>query len=195
MILLPAELAQEVSDELRTHYLRIKPLAAAERLWQRALRARDRQKLGGDMVKAFAKLGTIGMWQKVHGGSRARAIVEVARAIGTLDGTTHDWLFREIGERAGRRENITDRPTWDRETGQLCFRGEIIRNVRVMAAPSNIQRILDDFQRAKWKRTMRSPLPREQQRLHQALRSLNKNLDKIRFHSAKGAQFIRREVV
>lgn len=84
--------------ELADYALRIRPLAAGERLWERVLTEDDRLALGGDFLTAFGKYRTAGMWAKLRGVSRERATVDVAHALGLMDGATHQWLLRELGQ-------------------------------------------------------------------------------------------------
>jgi hypothetical protein len=190
MIYVSKDVPERVREELGAQYLRIKPLAAAERMWERLLTPRERKQLGDDLVGAFEVLGTVGIWEKVRGGSPARAVIEVAYGIGFLDQTSRDWLIREIGERGTRSSQTSDRPTWDRTNGELRFRGEVIRKVRMLKNPSNIQHIIDAFERSKWKPQIETPPAFDQQRLHQTLFFLNEHVTRIRFHSTNGAKLI-----
>jgi hypothetical protein len=188
--LLPANLPSKIKHELQLQYHRIQPFVSAARLWERVLHVRERQRLGDTVQHAYAAHGTVGMWQKVRGGSDARGVIEVARALGFIDQTNYEWLVREIGERPKAIKQSLNKPTWDVRSGELCFQGQVIRKVRLMRRPSNIHRILDAFQTAKWKTQIANTLSLDQQRLHQALRSLNTGLNSIGFHSARGGQVI-----
>ncbi len=190
MVRVPANLPPKVMEELQTQYLRIKAFVSATRLWERVLTNQERQRLGGEVEGSHAKLGTVGMWQAVRGGSDARAVIDIAQALGFLDQTGYHWLLGEIGEKPRKVQEPLHRPTWDAREGELRLAGQVIRPVRVLGKPSNVQIILDAFQKAKWARQIRNPLPLGQQQLHQALRSLNKSLREIRFHSRNGGQII-----
>lgn len=178
-----------VTDAIQDLYLRIQPPAAASLLWERVLTASERKKLGGDFQNCYARLGTAGIWMQVRAVSRLRATLDVAHELGFLTDGDYRWLLRETGESppgAARR----DRPVWNHGTGELRLGTRLLRRVRVMARPSNIQRVLDAFQAANWTTQVASPLTHGQQQLHQALRSLNKGLKRIRFHSQGGAEAI-----
>ncbi len=190
MVRVPANLPPKVMEELQIQYLRIKAFVSAARLWERVLTNQERQRLGGELEGSYAKLGTVGMWQAVRGGSDARAVIDIAQALGFLDQTGYHWLLCEIGDRPVRAQEPLHRPTWDAKEGELRLAGQVIRSVRVLGKPSNIQVILDAFQEAKWARQIRNPLRLGQQQLHQALHSLNKSLRAIRFHSRSGGQII-----
>jgi hypothetical protein len=84
--------------ELTRCALGIATVAAAERLWQRVLTEEERQRLGGDFRTAYAKHRTAGMWMKLRGVSRDRAIVDVAHAVDLITDATHEWLLRELGQ-------------------------------------------------------------------------------------------------
>lgn len=92
-------------EELQTASLRISPVASAERLWERHLLPSDRERLGGDLAKAYCdNQGTAGMWMRLRGASLQRAVIEVAKILGFLDEENRTWLIREIGEFADAEE-------------------------------------------------------------------------------------------
>jgi hypothetical protein len=179
-----------VQAELETQYLRVQVPVSAERLWKRVLNQQERQRLGDNLAQAYARLGTVGIWIELRGVSPARAVVDLARVLGFLDETNYRWLLRGLGE-DGDRPTAPDRPTWNPQQGDLRWKKQVLRRVRVMAAPSNVQIILDAFQATHWAQQICNPLPHGQQQLHQALRSLNRGLKKIRFHAREGGQAIR----
>jgi hypothetical protein len=129
------------------------------------------------------------MWQQLRGVSQIRAVIDVAYNLGTMNEQTHRWLLRETGEH--KRPN-SDLPDWrPDERGQLFFRGKPIRRVRIISTRSNIQRILDAFQKACWPHRIENPFPKvDQHQLHQTLRSLNRGLSKIRFGSQEGGRAV-----
>jgi hypothetical protein len=180
---------QEVVEELKTLFLRLRPAFVAEKLWNRVFSQSDRRKLGGDLEKCYPKLGTLGMWMKARGVSNEwRAALDLAKALGILDSTTYAWLLREIGGRPND-EAAPNTPCWDAEAGDLLWRGEVILHVRPKKSPSYNQLIVGAFHEAQWPRCVTNPLPGDQQQLHQALRYL-KELVKgkgISFHSREGA--------
>lgn len=183
------ELNPKVAQELQTQSLRIKPPVAATRLWERVLTERERQQLGGSLDACYPRLGTAGMWMRIRGVSLERAVIEVARELGFLDQPTATWLLREVGEELPRSPSAS-LPAWDRKSGTLRLGKRIIRRVRVMKQPSNIQQILDAFQAAGWPTRVANPLSLGQQQLHESLRSLHRGLKKLRFRSQEGGQAI-----
>ena len=66
----------------------------------------------------------------------------------------------------------------------------MIRPVRVLRNPSNIQHVLDSFESAGWPSRIDNPLGLGQEQLHQTLRSLNRGLKAIRFHAQEGAEAV-----
>lgn len=183
-----------IKEELQAQYIRVQAPASGELVWNRILNNQERQRLGGNFEQAFASLGTIGMWRKLRRVSRLRAIVDIARALGLVHETSYRWLLREIGEDPDQPA-APDRPTWNGQKGELRWKKYLLRRVRVLAAPSNIQIILDTFQASGWAPQIKNPLGRGQQQLHQALRSLNQGLKKIRFHALEGGQTITWEII
>jgi hypothetical protein len=167
-------------------------------MWRRLLSPTDQKKLGGDLQKAFAKLGTAGIWAKARGTSVDRAVLDVALGIGHLSQANYDWLLREMGIRpkAPRRpappkaKHESPVPSWNKATGELKYGDRLVRKIRVLADPSNIQRILDAFESRGWPQSIQDPLPGDpdQHRLHLTLQSLNKGLERIRFHGQQGGR-------
>jgi hypothetical protein len=216
MICVKAAWPQNVKDQLQTQYLRVKAFASAELLWQRVLTAGERTRLGDHLVSSYRKLGTVGMWREVRGGSNLRAIIETAYSLNLLSEMDRVWLIREIEEEPSPTQNPLDaandavperrsqeahvevrtsrsdsnRPSWHAAEGLLRIGETTVRSVRPMENPSNIQRILDAFQVLGWPRQIENPLPNGQQQLHEALRSLNENLSAIRFHASHGGKLI-----
>lgn len=194
------ELPREVFGEALS---RITVPASVRRLWERLtpsqrkrltpqqdspLRPRQPWLLGVDLERALAEHGgPIGMWCHLNGVTPARAVLEIARRLSFLDEGTMEWLLHELGEEPEHTEPGSF-PVWIKESGRLQYNGRTVRTVRIMKNRSNIQIILDVFQAAGWPRTIRNPIPgAEQQQLHQALRSLNDGLRRIRFRSIQGA--------
>jgi hypothetical protein len=149
----------------------------------------DRRRLGGNWQTSYAKLGTAGMWKELRGGSPPQVVIEVARKLGIVDQTTYEWLLRAVGEDAPAAPR-PDRPAWDGATGELRWKTQLIRGVRVLKRPSNIHVILTAFEREGWPDRINNPLPGGQQQLHQALLSLNEGLKKISFHATAGGRVI-----
>lgn len=190
--------------------LSISATSSMNRLWERLTHAQRKRLMstrrnpprpkGPSLLDPDLKLaieehgGLIQMWRHLTGVSHARAVVEIAQRLSFLDLPTTEWLLRELGEvlEDSDPESV---PVWDSGRGKLLLKSRTVRTVRIMKIPANIQIILDAFQDASWPRTIQNPIPGgEQQRLHQALRSLNHGLKGIRFGSAHGGRSIRWEL-
>ncbi len=184
-------LAPDVAGELDVAYQRVKPFVSAERVWRRMLTEADRRKLGGDLEKAYGQHGTVGMWIKRRGVSIQRGVLDVAHEIGFLDPQTYRWLLSELGEKYKPRKTRQIHPRWDSETGSLWLDDHIIRDVRIFRGCTNIQQILDAFQKARWASRIDNPLPScGQEETHQVVFRLNRGLAEIRFHVQKGGRAI-----
>jgi hypothetical protein len=181
-----------VHKELLTLQLRVQPLFVAERLWERSLTDEDRQKLGGNPLEAYQRLGgTVGIWATLRGISTMRALIEVGREVGFLKPQTQQWLLREIGE-APESNVEPERPSWHPETGELRWGAQVIRKVRVMATRSSIQLVLDTFQAAGWPSRIDDPISqgKEADQVRQIVLSLNEGLAIIRFHDQESGRAI-----
>jgi len=190
MVRVPANLPPKVMDELQTLHGRVKPFGSAALMWDRVFTTQERRRLGGDLNRSFVELHTVGMWRKVRGGSDARALIDIAHAIGLLNQSDHAYLLRKIGEKPLSRREPSLKPVWDKINGELRLDGKVIRSIRLLRSQSNIQKILDAFKRARWTRQIDNTLSLDQEQLHQALRSLNSSMKLIRFHSSSGGRFI-----
>ncbi len=92
--------SSRVFEELRTNLLRVQGPASAEKLWREILTDDDRQRLGGDLATAYASNRTIGLWMRLRGVSRPRAVIDLAAELGFIGENTKKWLLREINELA-----------------------------------------------------------------------------------------------
>ena len=179
-----------VVEKLRESLMRLKTITVANRLWNKGFSDQDRQKLGGDLHTAYKRFGTVGMWRELRGGTLERAIVEASSKLSFLNDFDRDWLLGELGETL-KPPGRSDKPRWDPIGGELSLEGHIIRTVRTFRRPSNVQQILGEFQQRRWRKKIENPLKEQrQQQLHQALRSLNKGLQRITFHSGDGGKSI-----
>ena len=108
-----------------------------------------------------------------------------------LDPQTYRWLLSELGEKYKPRKTRHIRPRWDSETGSLWLDDHIIRDVRIFRGCTNIQQILDAFQKARWASRIDNPLPScGQEETRQVVFRLNRGLAEIRFHVQKGGRAI-----
>jgi len=185
---------KDVAEKFYEAFLRIKAGAVAIRMWERLFTEEDRKRLGGDLEECFSRLGTARMWAQAKGVSMERAVIDVARGVELMSDQTANWLMRELKleeiDAGGNAAGTSEVPEWDAIRGELRFGGHVIRRIRLMNQPSNIQRILDAFEDSHWSVRIDSPLHRGQQQLHEALRFLNQGLKAIRFRSQEGGKAI-----
>lgn len=80
-------------------------------LWEQLLTGAERERLGGDFERAWRADGTVGIWMKLRGVSRWRAIVEAAAALQLLSELTRDWLLREVGGAGEDGPQPTEQPS------------------------------------------------------------------------------------
>lgn len=179
----------QVFEEIQRLYLFVKAPGSAIRLWEQAFTERERHRLGGDLKAIWTKVGTVGMWVKLHKVSPAIAVVELAYKLGLLHQTKYEWLKGAVGK-TPKVAASSDVPRWDSKTGELHWHDRVIRRVRILSKPSNTQIILDAFQKQRWKGQIKNPLPYGAQQLHETLRWLNKSTKKISFHSQEGGKVI-----
>ena len=173
---LPENLRQKL-DELEP---RVQSNPAAIVIWARHLTAADRKTLGDDLYQAWKQYGrTAGMWAAARGGSKERAIVEVAYALDWLDTKTYRQLLDALGGGPGEGR----RPRWIADSGELWFDGEVVRSVKNPAQAKNIVRILASFEDSGWPRRIDDPITSggESDTRRRAIESLNKGLTRIRF--------------
>jgi hypothetical protein len=123
--------------------------------------------------------------------SAARQQPDAARCAGRADAAS---TIQAPAERAAavRAAAPPVVPSWNKSIGELRFRGVVIRKVRIMARPSNIQIILNSFEEQGWPERIDNPLPGgvDQDRLNSALQSLRQGLRDIRFQMREGARAI-----
>jgi hypothetical protein len=86
------------------------------------------------------------------------------------------------------------RPRWDAAQGVLLYEDRVVRKVRPFKVATNIIQVLQAFETAGWPRQIEDPVRLGQQTLHETIRSLNKALRIIRFHSDGTGERIRWEV-
>ena len=88
-----------LQNRLRECQLRVAGIVPAGELWRKVLSQSDREVLGNDFVAAYEEhRSATRMWQNLHGVSRTRAILDVARRLNLLSDPDHRSLLRETGE-------------------------------------------------------------------------------------------------
>lgn len=167
-------------DELS---ISLKSAALGRQLWEMLLSEAERQRLGGDLEASWEQFGTIGMWLHVRGGSRSRAIVELAHQLDLITESGYQFLLSEIGEAS--RVPTAATPHWNRDTGELWYAEAAIRRIASRSKGTNVIAILDAFQLDGWPDRIDDPLPggSDPQRLRDAVKALNRGLVGVRFRS------------
>jgi hypothetical protein len=76
-------------------------------------------------------------------------------------------------------------PNWNPTTGRLCWGNRTIRQYRRGSIAKNVTAILNVFEEEGWPEHVLDPMPggKDSQRLHDTVRTLNKDLKVIRFRS------------
>jgi len=140
--------------------------------------------------EGLTSFSIIDIWARIKGVSQERAVVEMAYENNFItEPDVRRWL-RILGEEVTGGAALP-RPEWDRKTGELRLGGTIIKRVRRLKVASNVTIILGVFQDVEWSSYIDDPLPPSKrkleqtsvQRLQDAIKSLNKNLEMIRFRS------------
>ncbi len=149
-------------------------------LWDRVFTETDRAKLGSNFDLAYDTHGLHGMWIQLHGGSRPQAIFKIAKRLGLLAPADEVWLARELG--LADASPRSDRPLWNSARGELWYQGVLARKVRKMKTVSTVETILAAFQTAGWPDAINSPFGVHQTEMHDIIKSINRNLEGIRFH-------------
>ena len=184
-----SSVSKRAKEELASLRLRTATAPIARIVWERLLTPAERERLGGDLADCWSRLGTAGMWVQARGVSVQQAIVEVAESANLITRTTAVWLLQEFGIH-GPKSVSTIRPNWEKAKGELRWGKQVIRKLRVMQYPTNIQKIVDAFQEAGWPPSIRNPLRRQPEDLRQTLYSLNQGLKVIRFGSQQGGNSV-----
>lgn len=90
------ELPLRLRRQMRDARARVSPRSSGANLWEQVLTPSDKDRLGGDFDHAWQTFGTIGMWMKLRGVSRWRAIIEVAATLQLVNETIRNWLLRDV---------------------------------------------------------------------------------------------------
>jgi hypothetical protein len=108
-----------------------------------------------------------------------RALLELARSMDLLGTGRYEQLRKAIGEPVVPERN--DVPQWNAVTGELSYKGKVVRRVSVRAA--RVRTVLDAFQCDGWPVHVDSPLPPKKGSylLRDTVRTIN--LCTIRFFS------------
>jgi hypothetical protein len=91
-------LPRNVREELQALYERVQVKYGAQLLWERQLTMEQKRRLGDNFETAYCRGGTVGMWMRLHGVTKDRAVLDLARSLYLIEENTHRWLLRETGE-------------------------------------------------------------------------------------------------
>lgn len=126
-----------------------------------------------------------------------RALLELTFALDMIGPGKFRFLRQAIGEPvealATTSLNADQRikPRWDQDRGALRLGDQEIRKVRIRHNPSRVQRLMEAFEAAHWKASIKNPFTDlGQSDLHSFLNAVNDGLERIRFHSRAGAREI-----
>ena len=128
---------------------------AKRELWSERFTAADRKKFEKPGILPPEKHGIIDLWRIARGTPTwNECIVEVANALGFINGQRRDALLSELATklRAGMASNARSAavPHWDNEARELRYRGQVVRTVKRLDQAYNIVKILRAFEEAGW---------------------------------------------
>lgn len=191
----PATSAHDLPEwavaRLTEAYHRVQNILAGGKLWHERFTDADRARFTQPWPDVWAaNQGTIGLWCQARGTSWNRGIAEVAHALGFLDKPSRDALVAALPTDGRPADGLTTtktyqevRPSWNKQLGELRYRGHVIREVKAKA--ENLRRILDEFEVDGWPDEIYDPFPPDDasDRRRRAVATLNAGLDGIRFFS------------
>lgn len=179
---IPNGLTRSVWEATKEAFFRITCQQSTNRFWERHLSANDLERLSGVRPGIRADYA----FMKARNVDQIEAIIEVAYLLRFLDLPNRDWLRREwslpISEPAPH-----NRPIWRRETGELCFRGVLIRKIRLRKKRTNLETLLNEFDAENWQTVITSPFEFSQH-LYDTIWHLNEDLSHIQFHASEGGK-------
>jgi hypothetical protein len=107
----PGQVPKAVIEKLERLERLIQTVGAAERLWERVFTEADHERLGSTFQEACKNFSPIGMWITLHGGSKHRAVIDIAIALNFVDQSTYEWFLREVEETLNDRQSMIDAAT------------------------------------------------------------------------------------
>jgi len=168
-------------DELR---LKVQVASAAIAVLDSLFANKERESLWGDAYKAWKEHGhTAGIWRKARELTPAGTVVDIGYDFDWLDTPTRVQVIKALGEELQR----SVLPQWLKSTGEVWFRGSVVRRIARPLQAKKIVAILDTFEEMGWPRHIDDPItsgrPYSEAR-RRAIESLNKGLTDIRFFCA-----------
>jgi len=156
---------------------------SVDRIWNELLTEEERK-----LVEKDHSMGRdiVDIWARLRGISVSRAIIDLGMELSLISDFDRRQLLKKLREPENRTRPVL--PVWDRTTYQLRLGNIIIKHVRRPNAATNVVLILDAFQKMGWPSRLHDPLPSKEtlrqtssRRLQDAIKSLNDNLNLIRF--------------
>ena len=90
----------EIQSIWQEYRARVNSVQVAKELWKFHFAPNERGQLGHNFESAYDQYRTVGMWQKVRGGSVERAVLDVARVLSFIKPAVYDWLVDGLDESA-----------------------------------------------------------------------------------------------
>ena len=174
---------QQWFDECRS---RVRGKHAAIRLWTEVFDSHDRSELGNDFGDAYEEhKSSVGLWMAAkHVTNPSVAVVEVARELNLIIPNRAVSLLKALGAEDSLPNS--ERPQWNSQRGILTYQGETIRRVKIFRKPTNISRLLDQFEDERWKSEIEISDLFDTEQIRETLRSLKTNLKGLTFEQKAG---------
>lgn len=180
----------EISDDARRQLGNLMPGLSrlVERLWQRHVPAEISRGYRDPPTNLQMLVDRYSQHLKC---THYVAIVELAYLGDLLSSSNRHWLLRELGAAESDRTAKSPLPDWDPRSGELRLGRKVIRKLRIMKSPSQLQLVVELFERNGWSTSVQNDLGLDPGELGQVVYELNRNLGSIRFHSQAGGREIR----
>ncbi|MFM8292718.1 MAG: hypothetical protein ACKOC4_13615, partial [Planctomycetia bacterium] len=138
---------------------------AKRELWSKRFTAADRRKFEQPGMLPPEKHGIIDLWRIARGTPTwNECIVEIAHALGFINGPRRDSLLGELGAKppvgSSRKARSAAIPHWDEDARELRYLGQVVRVVKRPKQAYNIVEILRAFETAGWPARIDDPLRR-----------------------------------
>jgi hypothetical protein len=190
-------LGDSLFRRLQVHEFRLQDPQTAYKVYQDFLTDDERKQIG-PLEEAYSHSTdrTIGIWMRVKGVGRHRAIVDLSRKFGLPDGD-YESLLRDIGESRTLVLQTSSLPVWNRDRRELLLDAEVLKRIDRLNRAVNQVTILDAFQEDGWPSRIDDPLPpsTNSRRLADTVRRLNERLLRIHFSRDGTGEGIRWEYV
>jgi hypothetical protein len=181
------KLAAETDELLRQIQGRVETFDSASRIWHDHLSDSERSAVGGNLEIAWHQYcGTLGIVSHARKCSPAEALLWLTEEMGTLPAARIHLLRQEQGlpRKSSPRPVVSRVPVWNKDRGELSLNGKVIRKFRSTTVAKRAVSILDAFEASGWLERIDNPLASgDAHEMREAVHSLNKSLQVIRFES------------